>query len=137
MNTPRVLLVDDERDIAEALSFALQTRGLEVEVVHDGDAALDRAREDPPDLMVLDVMLPGINGYELSRQLKDWMEGSPQGRSFPILLITARRVSSGEREEFLGVWSRADGVLYKPFELEELHAQVQRLLARAMEAAAP
>ena len=131
MSTPRVLLVDDERDIAEALSFALQTRGMEVEVVHDGDSALERAHADPPDLMVLDVMLPGTNGYEISRQLKDWMEASPEGVPFPILIITARRVSTADREEFLAVWSRADGVLYKPFELEDLHAKAQELLQPA------
>jgi DNA-binding response OmpR family regulator len=131
MNAPRVLLVEDERDIAEALSFALQTQNYAVEVVSDGEEGFERAMEEPPDLLVLDVMLPGMNGYEISRQLKDWMESSPSGRPFPILLITARKVNTEEREEFLAIWSRADGVLYKPFELNELFQKAEALLLMA------
>jgi len=126
---PRVLLVDDERDIAEALGFALSSQGYEVQVAYEGQEGLRVAMESPPDLLVLDVMLPGINGYEISRQLKDWMESSPQGAHFPILLITARRVDNEQREEFLSVWSRSDSVLYKPFDLNEFFDRVEGLVA--------
>ena len=128
MKAPRVLLVEDEHDIAEALSFALETQDYEVEVVVDGVEGHERAMDEPPDLLILDVMLPGMNGYEISRQLKDWMESSTLGRPFPILLITARKVNSEEREEFFAIWSRADGVLYKPFELNELFHTAEELL---------
>ena len=132
MSKPRILLVDDERDIAEALSFALTSEGYEVDIAGDGEEGYRLALNDPPDLLVLDVMLPGINGYEISRQLKDWMRAAPNGRSFPILLITARQIHTPQREEFLSVWSRADGVLYKPFDLSELLKRVEALLSTAV-----
>ncbi len=121
---PRILLVEDEKDIAEALGFALTVQGYQVKIVYDGQEGLQAAMDSPPDLMVLDVMLPGINGYEISRQLKDWMDSSPDGDYFPILLITARRVNTEQREEFLAVWSRSDSVLYKPFELDTFFDRV-------------
>ncbi len=126
---PRILLVEDERDIAEALGFALTVQGYEVQVVYDGDEGMRAAMDSPPALMVLDVMLPGSNGYEISRQLKDWMDSSPDGSWFPILLITARRVNTEQREEFLQVWSRSDNVLYKPFDLAEFFERVESLLS--------
>ncbi len=132
MSEARILLVDDERDIAEALSFALTSDGYEVEIATDGEVGYRSALQNPPDLLILDVMLPGINGYEISRQLKDWMKGAPAGKSFPILLITARRIHTPQREEFLSVWSRADAVLYKPFELSDLAKCVEELLVAAM-----
>jgi DNA-binding response OmpR family regulator len=128
MSEPRILLVDDEQDIAEALSFALASDGYEVEIANDGEAGYRSALQNPPDLLILDVMLPGINGYEISRQLKDWMKAVPSGKDFPILLITARRIHTPQREEFLSVWSRADAVLYKPFELNDLTRRVEELL---------
>ena len=128
MNTPKVLIVEDETDIAEALSFALENSGYRTETVFDGLTGLATAQTDPPDLMLLDVMLPGCNGYEVSRQLKDWMEASPDAVPFPILLITARKVSTPEREEFVATWSRADGVLYKPFDLDDLIEKIEDTL---------
>jgi DNA-binding response OmpR family regulator len=124
----RVLIVDDEPDIVETLDFALRRRGFEVRAAYDGPQGLAAAMEDPPDLLLLDVMLPGCNGYEVSRQLKDWMESSPSARRFPILLVTARKVNTQEREDFVAMWSRADGVIYKPFDLGDLVAKIQELL---------
>ena len=129
MSAARVLLVEDERDIAEALSFALETQDYEVELVADGVEGRERAMDEPPDLLILDVMLPGMNGYEISRHLKDWMDSAPSGKPFPILLITARRVATEEREEFLAIWSRSDDVLYKPFDLDDLFYKTQELLS--------
>jgi len=120
-----ILIVDDEPDIVETLDFALRRRGFSVRCAYDGDEAMRLAKDEPPDLMLLDVMLPGTNGYEVSRQLKESMAGGP---GFPILLLTARRVSSPEREEFVSAWSRADSVLYKPFALDRLVAEIEEHL---------
>ena len=117
-----ILIVDDEPDIVETLDFALRRRGFAVRCAYDGDEALRLAKDTPPDLMLLDVMLPGTNGYEVSRRLKEAM---PAGQEFPILLLTARRVNSPEREEFVSAWSRADSVLYKPFALDRLMQEIE------------
>lgn len=128
-----VLVVDDEPDIVETLEFALQRRGFRVRRALDGNDAIEVARQDPPDIMLLDVMLPGVNGYEVSRQLKNWMQDEP-GVDFPILLVTARRVNSPEREEFVSTWSRADSVIYKPFALDHLLDEIERLAGEPAEA---
>lgn len=122
-----ILIVDDEADIVETLDFALRRRGFRVRVAYDGNEALEVARREPPDLMLLDVMLPGCNGYEVSRQLKDWMDDEA-AVDFPILLVTARRLSSVDREDFVATWSRADAVLYKPFGLVRLMERITELL---------
>jgi DNA-binding response OmpR family regulator len=121
----RILIVDDEPDIVETLDFALRRRGFAVRCAYDGDEALRLAKDEPPDLMLLDVMLPGTNGYEVSRRLKETM---PAGQEFPIVLLTARRVNSPEREEFVSTWSRADSVLYKPFALDRLMQEIEERL---------
>lgn len=125
---PTILIVDDEPDILETLDYALRRRGFAVRVAYDGQEALEAAQEDPPDLMLLDVMLPGVNGYEVSRKLKEGMEEDPRAARFPIVLLTARRVNSAEREEFVSTWSRADAIVYKPFSLESLTAEIDHLL---------
>ena len=125
--TLRVLLVDDEQDILETLDYSLQLRGYEIETAMDGMQALAKAKRTPPDIMILDVMLPGCNGYEVSRMLKEWMETDPSATSFPIMLLTARRVDSEERERFIATWSRADACLYKPFELDDVLGKIEEL----------
>jgi DNA-binding response OmpR family regulator len=126
----KVLVVDDERDILDTLEYSLQLRGYAVETATDGLEALDKAKQGPPDVMILDVMLPGCNGYEVSRLLKEWMEGHPQ-RAFPILLLTARKVNTAEREKFIATWSRADDCLYKPFEMSDILEKIESLTAPA------
>ncbi len=125
----KVMVVDDEPDIVETLEYSLQLRGYEVTTAYDGLEALERAKASPPDVLLLDVMLPGCNGYEVSRLLKEWMDTGPGARRFPILLLTARRVNSPEREKFIATWSRADACLYKPFELETVVAKIEELVA--------
>ena len=116
----RILVVDDEPDILETLEYSLAKKGYEVATALDGLEGLDKAKRLPPDFMILDVMLPGCNGYEVSRMLKEWMENDPEAKSFPIMLLTARKVDSHDREKFIATWSRADACIYKPFELEEV-----------------
>ena len=123
----RSLVVDDEPDILETLEFSLAKKGFEVATALDGLEGLDKAKRLPPDFMILDVMLPGCNGYEVSRMLKEWMDNDPQSVPFPIMLLTARKVDSRDREKFVATWSRADACLYKPFELDEIVATIQQL----------
>lgn len=123
----RVLVVDDEPDIVETLEYSLELRGYQVATAFDGLDALERAKQAPPDVLLLDVMLPGCNGYEVSRLLKEWMEEAPGGARFPILLLTARRVNSPDREKFIATWSRADACIYKPFELDTVLAKIEEL----------
>ncbi len=123
----RILVVDDERDILETLDYSLALRGFEVDTAVDGLEALELAKRTRPDVMLLDVMLPGCNGYEVSRLLKEWMENDPHARSFPIVLLTARKVDSADRERFIATWSRADLTLYKPFDIDEVIGEIEHL----------
>ena len=127
----RILVVDDERDILETLDYSLALRGFEVTTAADGLEALEVAKRVKPDVMLLDVMLPGCNGYEVSRMLKEWMESDPQAEAFPILLLTARKVGTTDREKFISTWSRADATLYKPFELDEVVSTIHDLTSQA------
>ena len=127
MNNYRILVVEDDEDIVETVKYSLELRGFTVDVAYDGLHALRKARQDMYDLMLLDIMLPGKNGYEVSRVLKEEME---QGKikPFKILVLTARKVDNPEREDFLSTWSRADEYMYKPFEIDELLARVRNLV---------
>lgn len=127
MDTLRVLLVDDEQDIVDTIKYSLELRGYVVDVAYDGMLALERGRKGKYALMILDVMLPGNNGYEVSRILKDEME---EGKidPFKILLITARKLDNDLREDFVSTWSKADACLYKPFDLDGLLQQMSKLL---------
>jgi two-component system, OmpR family, response regulator MprA len=117
---PRILVVDDDVRIAASLRRALIYEGYEVEVAGDGPAALARARERLPDLVVLDVMLPGLGGVEVCRRLRD-------GGDMPILMLTARDATA---DRVLGLDAGSDDYLVKPFAYEELLARVRALLRR-------
>src|ERR671924_629942 len=117
---PHVLVVDDDSRIAAALRRALIYEGYHVEVAPDGQIALNRARERMPDLAILDIMMPGIDGLEVTRRLR--AEGD-----VPILLLTAR---DGTADRVKGLDSGADDYLVKPFAYEELLARVRALLRR-------
>jgi CheY-like chemotaxis protein len=124
---PRILIVDDDPDIVETLRYALEREGFAVQSAVDGLEALAAARDAPPDLMLLDVMLPGANGYEVARFLKQDMR---EGRiaAFKIILLTARRVTSAARREFLQTWSGADATIWKPYDLNRIVAEIHRHL---------
>lgn len=128
MDSLRVLLVDDEQDIVDTIKYSLELRGYVVDVAYDGLTALDMGRRGRYSIMILDVMLPGKNGYEVSRMLKEEMDAG-QLDPFKILLITARKLDNDLREDFVSTWSRADSCLYKPFDLEGLLAEMGKLLA--------
>lgn len=130
MKGDRILIVEDDQDIVETVKYSLELRGFEVDVAYDGLHALRKAREKNYDIMLLDIMLPGKNGYEVSRILKDEME---EGKiePFKILVLTARKVNSAEREDFLATWSKADEYMYKPFELEDLITRINNNLKQS------
>ncbi len=125
MKAYRILIVEDDEDIVETVKFSLEVKGFVVDVAYDGLHALRMARSQHYDLMLLDIMLPGKNGYEVSRILKEEME---QGKvePFKILVLTARKVTSPEREDFLSTWSKADEFMYKPFEMDDLVSRIVR-----------
>ncbi|MFO1301117.1 MAG: response regulator [Burkholderiaceae bacterium] len=116
----RVLIAEDEPNIVESLSFVLGREGFEVSAVLDGQAALERLRADPPDMMILDVMLPRVNGFEVLKQVKS----DPSLRSIPVIVLTAKGQAHDRRmAEELGV----DGFMTKPFSNREIVEQVRRL----------
>jgi two-component system, OmpR family, phosphate regulon response regulator PhoB len=117
----RVLVVEDEDNIALALDFLLDREGYEHDRVADGSAALPRIRELQPDLVLLDVMLPGISGYEICQGVRM----DPALKDVKILMMTARGSAIEKRK---GLAIGADGFIAKPFELKELRAEVRRLL---------
>jgi len=115
----RVLIVDDETDILESIKFTLEQEGIECIVALDGEDALAKAKKEMPDLVLLDVMLPKMNGYKVSRLLK-FDEAFKQ---IPIIMLTAR---AQERDRQVGAESGANEYLTKPFEMAELVALVKK-----------
>ena len=117
----RVLVVEDEEAIAEGLVLNLRRKGHTVELAPDGAAALRRAREDDRELILLDVRLPEVDGFEVCRRLRD------EGDLTPILMLTARDQPD---DVVYGLKLGADGYVVKPFDLAELLARVESLLRR-------
>jgi two-component system response regulator MprA len=122
-----VRVVDDDEPITAALRRALEYEGLRVSVARDGPTALDQARRDPPDLVVLDVMLPGLSGIEVCQRLRD------ERADALVLMLTARDATA---DRVRGLDAGADDYLVKPFAYEELLARVRALLRRRAPAAA-
>jgi two-component system OmpR family response regulator len=118
----RVLVVDDEQVLAELLTSALRYEGWEVASAHDGLAALRAARENPPDVVILDVMLPGMDGLEVLRRLRAELE------ELPVLFLTAK---DAVEDRVAGLSAGGDDYVTKPFSLEEVVARVRALLRRA------
>ena len=118
----RILVVEDEPPIASALEDDLKLEGYEVEVVRDGEAASRRAREQSFDLIILDVMLPHKDGFEVCRELRR------AGLRMPVILLTAK---TQESDKVLGLELGADDYVTKPFSPRELRARVKAALRRA------
>ncbi|NUT57059.1 MAG: response regulator [Thermoleophilia bacterium] len=120
---PLVLAADDDPLIRELIQFRLERSGYAVITAADGDEALRLIRERRPDLVVLDVMMPGRNGYEITRSLRADEETS----AIPVILLTAR---VQEADVSQGFDAGADDYLTKPFSPQELRARVQAILGR-------
>jgi two-component system response regulator MprA len=123
----RILVVEDEPSIAGFVRRGLHFEGYDVDVVPDGSSALRRLRDNPPDLLVLDVMVPGVDGLEIARRLRA-AEAAEQLPSIPILMLTARDAVA---DRVTGLRAGADDYLVKPFDFEELLARIEALLRRA------
>lgn len=119
----RVFVVEDEPDIAEVLQYNLEKEGYEVEIAHRGDTALETIRRQPPDLLILDLMLPGVDGLELTRALK---RDLPTAR-VPILMLTAK---GDEVDRIVGFELGADDYIAKPFSPREVVLRVKAVLRR-------
>ena len=118
----RILIVEDERAVARGLTYALQAEGFQVTWAENGQRALDLTAQPDPHLIVLDIRLPDINGFDVCRRLRS------QGRRQPILMLTAR---DEELDKVLGLELGADDYVVKPYKLHELIARIRALLRRA------
>ncbi len=117
----KILLVDDEPTLLDTLAYNLRSAGYAVVTATDGVAALEQARVESPDLIILDLMLPELDGLTVCRSLR-------QATETPILVLTAR---TGELDKIVGLESGADDYMTKPFSLGELQARIRALLRRA------
>ncbi len=120
-DTPRILLVDDEQAVQKLLAFPLHQEGYEVVPATTGQEALDRFRESDFDLVVLDIMLPQVDGFEVCRQLR-------AKSSVPIIMLTAK---AEEFDKVLGLELGADDYITKPFSMREFRSRVKAVLRRA------
>jgi DNA-binding response OmpR family regulator len=116
----KILIVEDEATLQETLAYNLKRQGYEVEVAGDGPSALEVARRIKPDLILLDIMLPGMDGFEVCRMIRQEM-------TTPVLMLTAR---DDEIDRVVGLEVGADDYLTKPFSMRELMARVKALLRR-------
>ena len=116
-----VLIVEDERPIVEILKFNLKREGYEMLEALDGEIGLELARTGDPDLILLDVMLPKMNGFDICRTLRD------EGRAVPIIMLTAREE---ENDKVFGLEAGADDYITKPFSMRELLARVKANIRR-------
>lgn len=119
--SPRVLVVDDDATVSDVVSRYLEREGFQVEAVGDGRLALDRAIADPPDLLVLDLMLPGLDGLEVCRRVR-------AVAPVPIIMLTAR---GDEDHKVAGLEMGADDYVAKPFSPRELTARIKSVLRRS------
>lgn len=119
----RVLIADDDELLVRLLEHKLTQAGLQVICVADGESALERALSDSPDLIVLDAMMPGPDGFQVLQRLKD----SEDTKDIPVVMLTARKMES---DIVSGLALGADDYIVKPFMPEEVLARLRRLLGR-------
>ena len=118
---PLIVIIEDDAAILRGLTFNLEAEGYRVKVAADGAAGLSLLESEEPDVLILDLMLPKLSGYEICRKLRD------QGRDTPILMLTAR---GEEADRVLGLDLGADDYVTKPFSIRELLARVRALVRR-------
>jgi two-component system alkaline phosphatase synthesis response regulator PhoP len=123
MNPKKILIVDDEVDLVETLRFPLEIEGYHVLVAHNGEDALNQARKENPDLILLDLMLPKLDGYKVCRLLKF----DERYKHIPILMLTAK---TQEKDKVLGMDTGANEYITKPFEMDDLIKKVKAYLSK-------
>ena len=119
----KILIVDDEQDIVESLKFVLENNDYTCYCAYDGEDGLRLAREISPDLIILDVMMPRINGYKISRLLKF----DKKYKDIPILMVTAR---TQEEDKLIGEETGADEYITKPFDLDDVLNSIKKHLEK-------
>lgn len=122
--TPRILMVDDEKDIVDLVAYNLEKEGYETLKALDGEKALQLVRTKTPDLVVLDLMLPGIQGLEVCKRIRK----DPETASIPIIMLTAK---GAEVDKIVGLEVGADDYITKPFSVKELLARIKAVLRRS------
>ncbi len=116
------MIVDDEVDLVKTIQFSLQAEGYTVLVSYNGEDALTQARKEAPDLILLDIMLPKLDGYKVSRLLKF----DERYKHIPILMLTAK---TQEKDKLLGKETGADEYITKPFDMNELMKKIRKYLS--------
>lgn len=119
----RLLLVDDEPSLREAVKAYLENFGFTVDVATNGEEGWEKVQQSPPDLVITDVMMPKVDGYQLLKRLRE----NPQFKPLPVVFLTARGMTS---DRIQGYQARCDAYLSKPFDPDELVAIVENLLER-------
>lgn len=119
----KILLVDDEVEIVDMIKIRLEASGYKVLTAYEGSEALDKAHREKPDLIILDLMLPEIDGYKICRMLKS----DKKYRPIPIIIFTAR---AQENDKKLGEEAGADAYIVKPFEPQALLGKIKALLGK-------
>lgn len=123
---PRILIVDDEKDIVDLISYNLEKEGFQTSKAYDGESALQTIKEQKPDLIILDLMLPKMNGLDVCRAVRR----NPGTSGLPIIMLTAK---SDEVDKVTGLEVGADDYVTKPFSVKELIARVRSVLRRLKE----
>jgi DNA-binding response OmpR family regulator len=121
MNSKKILVVDDEVDLVKTIQFALEAEGYKVLVSYNGEDALNQSRKENPDLILLDLMLPKLDGYKVCRLLKF----DEQYKHIPILMLTAK---TQQKDRLLGMETGANEYITKPFDMDELMEKVKSYL---------
>jgi len=122
MDAKKILIVDDEADLVETIRFPLEKEGYTVLVSYNGEDALNQARKENPDLIVLDVMLPKLDGYKVCRLLKF----DERYKHIPILILTAK---TQEKDKIIGMEIGADEYITKPFDIGALMEEIRSYLS--------
>jgi two-component system, OmpR family, phosphate regulon response regulator PhoB len=130
MAKPRILIIEDERGLTDVLTYKLEGEGYEVAVAHDGQEGLRKAQMHLPDVIILDLMLPGMDGLEVCRQLR----AGERTRNVPILILTAK---AEETDQVVGFTMGADDYVTKPFSPKVLVQRIKALQRRVEAAAEP
>ncbi len=124
MSKPHIIIVEDEQDMAELIAIRLQREGYSVEAIFDGLEGLAKIRSAPPELVLLDIMLPGMSGTQIATELR----GDPRTAGVPIIMLTAK---SEESDIVVGLHVGADDYMTKPFSMSVLVARVAAVLRRS------
>jgi DNA-binding response OmpR family regulator len=124
MEPKKILIVDDEVDLVKTIRFSLEAEGYTVLVSYNGEDALTQARKETPDLILLDIMLPKLDGYKVSRLLKF----DERYKHIPVLMLTAK---TQEKDKLLGKETGADEYIIKPFDMNELIKKIEKYLVKS------